>query len=119
MKAAAFLAFLGRRALFMAQGGVCAICGQQLPQRDNYRLCTIDHVWPKSMITAKNKTQGNAALVHHACNGQKGNRRPTGCEILFLFATNRALGMAEIATAQWDGPVAPEKIAWRTWRGAA
>src|SRR5690606_22978314 len=79
MKAGAFLVFLGRRALFMAQDGICPICGETLPQRDDYRLCTVDHVWPKSIVAARDKTRGNTLLAHKACNAGKANRRPTGC----------------------------------------
>lgn len=119
MKSASFIAFLGRRALFIAQGGICPICGQLLPRRSDYGRCTVDHVWPKSMVAAHDKTRGNAVLVHQACNGRKGNRRPTACERLFLFATNRRLGLPEIATAHWDGLNAPETHGWRSWATAA
>jgi hypothetical protein len=119
MKAGAFLVFLGRRALFMAQDGICPICGETLPQRDDYRLCTVDHVWPKSMVSARDKTRGNTLLAHKACNAGKANRRPTGCERLFLFATNRRLGLPELLTASWDGACEPETHGWRTWSKAA
>lgn len=97
------MARLGRRFLWNAQGGVCHICGQPLPRKMNSPKMTIDHVWPKSLIATFLCTyEGNSLLAHAKCNGMKGDRRPTGCERLILFAVNRRLGYAEHQTQMWD-----------------
>jgi 5-methylcytosine-specific restriction endonuclease McrA len=102
-----------RRAYYHAQGGLCPICGKRLTKgrnaRANSTLVNWDHVWPRSRSAVgwDAQHQGGLLLAHVACNEAKGDRNPTGCEQLMLFATNRALGYAPHETAIWDGPPLP------------
>lgn len=103
-----------RRAYWVAQRGLCPLCGKRLAKgtrpRPNSTNLNWDHVWPRSRSAAHGELghAGGLLLVHEKCNTAKGNRRPTGCEQLMLFAVNRAVGYAPHETALWDGPpVAP------------
>ena len=74
-----------RRSLFAAQDGLCAICG--LPMGSAPR--SVDHVVPKAM-GGENRV-GNLVIAHTPCNGAKGDRPPTGCELVWLLAVNNRL----------------------------
>lgn len=102
MSPRSFSTYMTRRTMYHAQGGRCHICGNDLSNRFASPLLTIDHVWPRSWSRAQEKLLGNALLAHSRCNGAKGSRQPTGCEIIQLFAANRAMGFAEAETARWD-----------------
>lgn len=65
---------------------------------------TVEHVWPFAIAIDANRI-GNTVLAHQKCNSEKNNRAPRGCEVLFLFATNRRLGYTEEETAKWDQPL--------------
>ena len=73
-----------REVLFEMQRGRCALCG--FPMRREYsnhpRSATIDHVFPRS-AGGKN-TKDNRVLAHQRCNVEKGDRAPTGCELVWL-----------------------------------
>lgn len=78
----------GRRARIFCrhQGAVCPLCGVLFKRRadgvpEDY---TFDHVWPKSR--GGYAYMGNLLIAHSACNHRKGNRLPTGCEIIWLSA---------------------------------
>ncbi len=80
--------------LHEAQGGICPGCGQPI-YMDVYKNrpfgCTIDHCIPLSRNGAD--LVGNLLAMHKRCNEHKGNRMPTGCEIIFLIAVNSRLGV--------------------------
>ena len=79
--------------LVQAQSGICALCGRTflaLAHTPNMHA-SIDHVVPKSR---GGKTHGNVIAAHAGCNGEKGDRLPTGCELIWLAAVNAALGVA-------------------------
>ena len=81
-----------RRALFHAQGGLCAICGLEIVRSNR----SVDHVVPKSR-GGKNRV-GNLVMSHPACNARKGDRPPTGCELIWLLAVNNRL---EVEPTRW------------------
>ena len=79
--------------LWSAQGKCCAVCGvKMLPVHKAHprRGWTLEHVWPRSRYSYHN--EGNLLVTHVECNQGKGDRDPTGCEIILLAATNAALG---------------------------
>lgn len=81
-----------RRRLLGVQLGLCAICGQPLEEHAALpeMLPSLDHVIP---ITAGGPDRpGNYVAAHVACNVTKGNRRPTGCELIYLLAVNNRMG---------------------------
>jgi 5-methylcytosine-specific restriction endonuclease McrA len=63
-----------------AQGGFCGICGARLKRSPSY-----DHVIPKCR---GGKNMRNRIVAHIGCNFQKGDRMPTGCELIMLEAVN-------------------------------
>jgi hypothetical protein len=73
--------------LFDAQGGLCAACGEQmfLPkvhQIANYLLyASRDHLVPRKRGGGDDPR--NAVAMHVGCNSRKGDRPPTGCELIF------------------------------------
>lgn len=81
-----------------SQGALCPICGDGLPPMGN--ICaprlrnTFDHVWPRRPAKgARGGHIGNLLCAHYGCNTTKGNRLPTGCEIIWLDAVNSRLGL--------------------------
>ena len=102
-KTSRLLKRVGVTVLFYAQDGLCHICGNKVginPQGDHG---SIDHVWPTALRDEANPKQiGNILLAHTKCNGGKDARKPTGCELIFLFAVNRRLGLPEHLTQRWD-----------------
>lgn len=90
-----------QRALEVAQRGRCGICGELLGSR---RDINNDHVWPRSRGGFNGP--GNLVAAHHSCNTRKGNRLPTGCEVIVLVATCARLSIPiKILEDQHDGPV--------------
>lgn len=88
----------GRRArLLEAINGLCGICGE--PNSDGYS--TIEHVIPRKIprrhrrriATIQQRFDFHNVIVsaHETCNVKKGNRVPTGCELIFLILTNARL----------------------------
>lgn len=63
-----------------AQGGFCGICGERLR-----RSPSIEHVVPRCRGGAN---AGNRIVAHTPCNFRKGDRMPTGCELIMLAAVN-------------------------------
>lgn len=74
--------------LYVAQDGVCALCGQPMTGRP-FQF-SLDHVVPRSKGGADGF--GNLVLCHGECNGRKTNDDPTGCEMIWLIAVNARLG---------------------------
>lgn len=75
-----------RKVLFRAQGGRCGICGW--PVR-NFKAASIEHVVPRSLGGFWGL--GNMVAAHRDCNQAKGDRLPTGCELIWLLAVNARL----------------------------
>lgn len=71
-----------RACLYRAQGGHCAICGRKLK---SLLHVTVEHVVPRARGGAN---EGNRVASHRRCNEAKGDRLPSGCERLWLIATN-------------------------------
>jgi len=65
-------------------GGLCGLCGLSLHIKD----MTEDHVVPKSK---GGENYWNLVPAHADCNGRKGNRMPTGCELIALAVVNLRL----------------------------
>ncbi len=74
-----------RAALLFFHGARCAICGKPLPRHwfNGNVTATLDHVNPLSLGGFNGP--GNLLPAHGRCNSRKGNRLPTGCEILQLI----------------------------------
>jgi hypothetical protein len=53
---------------------------------------TFDHVVSRAK-TKKHK--GNLLAAHRKCNGEKGDRDPTGCELIWLEVVNERSGHAK------------------------
>jgi len=90
-----------------AQGNMCPVClGPFSMELHNHPLApNFDHVWPRKGGTVERRGGwGNFLLTHTCCNEAKGDRNPTGCELLMLFAVNRAMGLPEYQTAKYDSP---------------
>jgi 5-methylcytosine-specific restriction endonuclease McrA len=73
--------------LWEAQGGKCAICGEDMPWQKRYHVSdslkpTIDHVIPLSKGGAVGF--GNIVATHLRCNNSKGARMPTEAELAKL-----------------------------------
>lgn len=83
------------RLLIKAQGRCCAICGRMfspnLHETELHWQPSIDHVIPLGM--GGPDRLGNFLAAHRFCNGQKGDRKPTGCEVIWLLAMNCKLGV--------------------------
>ena len=92
---------LARAALFMVQGGLCPLCGQALRASPMSLMGTFEHVWPRKR-KLKLDTVGNLLLTHQKCNAAKADRDPYGCEIIWLYAVNRRLGLPGSETRRWD-----------------
>lgn len=94
--------------LVWAGGGVCCCCANPfvpLPTKNGEP--TVEHVFPQSprgadltrlkelralVINRFGKPQRDRKAAAHAkCNRAKGNRPPTGCEIVFLMSVNDRL----------------------------
>lgn len=86
-----------RKQLFHAQKGVCFICGGEKGEMEWARPSlpaslqpTIDHVIPKALRGYDGP--GNILCAHSGCNNDKGDRWPTGCELIWLLQVNVQLG---------------------------
>jgi 5-methylcytosine-specific restriction endonuclease McrA len=66
-----------------AQGGFCGICGSKLHKSPSF-----DHVVPRCR---GGTNAGNRIVAHAPCNFRKGDRMPTGCELIMLEAVNARL----------------------------
>lgn len=76
------------RAFYIAQRKRCGICGEALViDRRGGDQATWDHVIPRSE-RGGGFDRKNKILAHRQCNTIKGNRPPTGCELLFCTVTN-------------------------------
>jgi hypothetical protein len=69
-----------------AQDWFCPLCGGDL----RIGALSMDHVWPRA--TLGRGLQQNHLAAHERCNHRKGDRLPTGCELLWLAAVNDRLG---------------------------
>lgn len=76
---------LRKRQLISAQMFDCALCGQPLLRHADGRIeATEDHVFAK--VRGGYDGLGNLLAAHKRCNNRKGDRLPTGCEIIWLVA---------------------------------
>lgn len=83
-----------RTAIWEAQGKLCAVCGQKMVPKTMYhprRGWTIEHVY--NHASRRYYAEGNRLISHAECNNRKGDREPTGCEIILLHAVNARLGV--------------------------
>ncbi len=103
-KGKAILAAIGKHMMLNAQDGRCYLCCEIIVGAHHYGpgCVTVDHVHPKCNKEPGVGTHGCVLLAHHDCNQAKGHREPSGCELLFLYATNRRLGYSERDTQRWD-----------------
>jgi 5-methylcytosine-specific restriction endonuclease McrA len=70
--------------LLGAQAGLCGLCGERLR-----RSPSIEHVVPRCN---GGRNAGNRLAAHTQCNFRKGDRMPTGCELIMLAAVNVRIG---------------------------
>ena len=75
-----------RMVVLTAQSGLCASCGRMI-----FDDPTVDHCIPLAM--GGPDRLGNYVVMHEGCNNRKGNRQPTGCQLVFLLAVNNKLGV--------------------------
>ena len=78
-----------RDLLLIAQRGLCGVCFRPMETKvSGGSEPTIDHVMPQA---SGGHANGNRVLAHRGRNHAKGDRWPTGCQIVFLAATNAAM----------------------------
>lgn len=80
-------------ALWEAQGKCCAVCGGKMYPGAKFhptRGWTVEHVYHHA--SRRYYADGNKLVSHAACNNLKGDREPTGCEVILLHAANAKLG---------------------------
>lgn len=74
--------------LVYSQERVCPLCGKRfspnLHETEEHWRPTVDHVLPKSRGGYRGR--GNCLAAHKRCNEKKGDRLPTGCEVIWLIA---------------------------------
>lgn len=78
--------------IWLAQGRRCPICGiEMLPvsRKHSTNFWTIEHVFPRRRYR---HMTGNTLVSHNICNNAKGDREPTGCELIILLVANARLG---------------------------
>jgi hypothetical protein len=101
-----------RQALRWAQRSICAACCAHLPSvrrltRHHPDYPTFDHVVPRSK--GGGCTLDNGLLKHRRCNQAKGDRPPSGCDLIWLAAVAAQLSRrpvsfkAQFTTAKRDG----------------
>lgn len=79
--------------IWEAQGKCCSICGERMTPVHKFhpdRGWTIEHVFNRA--SKRFHTVGNKLVSHSECNHRKGDRDPTGCEVILLHAVNAKLG---------------------------
>lgn len=100
---------LDPRALYLAADGLCICCARPMPEVGDITASkgarpTLEHVFPKHPAPSALPIIARflrifpfrfrpCALAHSKCNNRKGNRAPTGCEVIFLLAVNARTGM--------------------------
>lgn len=67
-----------------AQFDRCGICGKALLHGRGRKKRNLEHVWPKGLGGLDEP--GNLLTAHVRCNAEKGDRPPTGCQIIMLIA---------------------------------
>jgi hypothetical protein len=77
-----------------AQNGLCANCAQPLNLSKKTKAThadapTMDHV--KCRSNGGSPHLGNILVMHRKCNNRKGDREPTGCELVWLGMVNAKL----------------------------
>jgi 5-methylcytosine-specific restriction endonuclease McrA len=84
-----------RNALLEVQSWLCAICGKPMTRtKDPFLRATADHCIP--LARGGPDRLGNLVAAHWQCNHAKGDRRPTGCELVWLLAVNNRLNVQPI-----------------------
>ncbi len=82
--------------IMKAQRYKCTICASSLnafsnKPRGRRTGLSVDHVIPKALGGGNS---GNRLIVHAGCNHRKANRKPTGCELVWLHAVNARIGLS-------------------------
>ena len=89
-------------ALRLAQDCRCILCWARLPivgsrGPNSPQRPTLDHVWPRTppMLRSSHRAKAvrrgnvrNLLAAHKLCNERRGNRWPTGCELIWLEVVN-------------------------------
>lgn len=86
-------------AAYVAQDGICAICGYKMLALGDHlglrnRRPSCEHVIPRSMGGSDHL--GNIVASHWICNSLKSDRKPTGCELIWLLAVNARLDVEPV-----------------------
>jgi hypothetical protein len=100
--------------LWEAQDKYCAVCGREMTEGLKFdETCgwTIEHVY--NHASRRYYADGNKLVSHASCNNAKGDREPTGCEIILLHAVNAKLGLEliEYPHGYDDGITGPSALA--------
>lgn len=75
--------------LWKAQRFLCPGCGKRICENFGRRhplRPTLDEVVPKAR--GGRPVLGNQVVMHLGCNARKGDRMPTGCELIWLAMVN-------------------------------
>lgn len=97
------------RQLYDAQGRVCPACGVRMPpwgepalQQD---LPSLDHVVPR--VRGGGNHAGNMLAMHVRCNSAKGDRLPTGCELIWheMVLSKLELSRADYIAEPYRAPM--------------
>ncbi|WP_420822459.1 HNH endonuclease [Sphingomonas crocodyli] len=72
--------------IYAAQGGICAGCGMSVPDIDDQRRShpdapTFDHVTSRAQGGTYHTLNG--VMKHRRCNEDRGDRQPTGCDLIW------------------------------------
>lgn len=121
--------------LFHLQRGVCALCGKPLPRRankNNSNRISLDHVWPRNRakiekgkptvpgcgrwVSKSARRKGrrrpwNFVVAHGRCNSAKGDRAPTGCELIWLMQIRARIEGPALVLHRQGPQIAQERLA--------
>jgi hypothetical protein len=91
--------------LDQAQFDRCGICGKALLHGRGRKKRNLEHVWPKGLGGLDEP--GNLLTAHVRCNAEKGDRPPTGCQIIMLIAVCERLDILFRVAAHMRGEEVP------------
>lgn len=88
-----------------AQGWICAGCGLPIKKSGGVErgVGSADHAYPRVAQSWRGHIGNLLGMHNFPCNIQKGDRMPTGCELIWLAAVNARLGW-ELRERPHDDP---------------
>jgi 5-methylcytosine-specific restriction endonuclease McrA len=85
-----------RMAIWKMQNLRCAGCGELAYPHLHWRhprAITLDEVLPRAK--GGQREWGNQIVMHRKCNAKKGDRLPTGCQMIWLSLVNARLQLID------------------------